>query len=170
MNGSKTELAISVQNSKSLDEEEVIEEEDDEYEFAKELVVDFTKVLKEYLMYRVADESRLPYIKDELKTAIKLMIYYNENEANKSAIREIYYLLAKFQPDSITAENMQRICMEAYEKSVESNGLDLDEDRRLSGMMYARDNFLDNKYFDMVEAEENILKSELLDFENSISQ
>jgi hypothetical protein len=164
LNGSKTELAINVQNSKSLDEEE------DGYEFAKELVVDFTKVLKEYLMYRVADESRLPYIKDELKTAIKLMIYYSENEGNKSAIRKIYYLLAKFQPDSITAENMQRICMKAYEKSFESNGLDLDEDRRLSGMMYARDNFLDNKYFDMVEAEEKILKNELLDFENSISE
>jgi len=136
-------------------------DDDEEYVFANEMLAAYVKVSKEYIMYRVVDESRLPLEKEDLKTAIKLMIYYHESDSAKEAYRESYYQLSKYQPDSEPLENLQRIAMEAYEKVIEYEGTGIDEDERLSGLLDAVENSFDIEDTEAVDQERELLVVEL---------
>lgn len=137
------------------------DDDDDEYGFAREMLASYVKVSREYLMYRVVDESRLPFKKEDLKTAIKLIMYYHDSDSAKEALRESYYQLSKYQPDSEILENLQRISMEAYEKVIEQEGTDISEDERLLGLLEAVENNLDLEDTEVVDQEKELLVAEL---------
>ncbi len=144
------------------------DDDDEEYAFAREMLVAYLKVSKEYLMYRVVDESRLPFKKEDLKTVIKLMMCYLDSDSEKEAFRESYYLLSKYQPDSETLENVQRLTMEAYEEVIKHEGTDIDEDERLAGLLDAVENNLDLEDTEAVDHEKELLVAELKLWEKKI--
>lgn len=136
-------------------------DDDEEYDFVRDMLAAYLKVSREYIMYRVVDESRLPFKKEDLKAAIKLMMWYQDSDSTKEDLREVYYQLSKYQPDSETLENVQRLCMEAYEELIKLEGTDIDEDEKLAGLLDAAENHLDLEDIEAVDHEKELLVAEL---------
>jgi len=95
-------------------------------DFCWELFCEYRDVLKQFLLYHIVDEGRLPVEKQSLKNVIKLLMFKQWGEEEKNGLRNAYTLLSKFQPGAKNAEMIQEMNMQFYEESLKRDGVNLD--------------------------------------------
>lgn len=130
-----------------------------------ELARDYTQVARDYLLYKVVDEQRLPAPKSEIKAALKLLIDRHRGEDAEENFKHAYYWLSKFQPDTEEVEGTQRMCIDAWDKKIREEGDDITEDEYMAAVTELFDKFVPKGYLSLVKMEDVILKNELCEFD-----
>jgi hypothetical protein len=127
----------------------------------------YVQITRDYLMYQVVDEQRLPADKSELKATLKLLIDHHRGEEGEELFKYAYIWLAKFQPNVEKVEDTQRMCIEEWDKKLKAEGDDISEDDWMSVVRELINKFVDNEYRELVEIDEKLLDLELQEFDRA---
>jgi len=138
-------------------------------DFCWELFCEYRDVLKQFLLYHIVDEGRLPVEKQSLKNVIKLLMFKQWGEEEKNGLRNAYTLLSKFQPGAKNAEMIQEMNMQFYEESLKRDGVKLDEMERLAHLSFSAKGSVKAEQLEVVENEKQMLKTELAHWERNNS-
>lgn len=133
--------------------------------FALEMFGKYRAALKQYFLYHVVDEGRLPLDKQGLKAVIKLLMFQQWGDEEKAALRYAYSCLSKFQPGAETLERMQQMNMEIYEECLERDGVELSEEERLAHLAFSSKGSLEEADLEVVDSEKQMLETELAHWE-----
>jgi hypothetical protein len=145
------------------------QQETDTEDFCWDLFCKYRIVLKQFILYHIVDEGRLPIDKKSLKSVIKLLMFKQWNEDEMNGLRSAYTLLSKFQPNVATVEKIQQMNMQFYEQSLESDGVKLDDMDRLAHLSWSARGALNPEELELVEKEKLTLKTELAGWEQTNS-
>jgi|688.fasta_scaffold156389_3 hypothetical protein len=145
------------------------EQKDTTDDFCWKLFCEYRVVLKQFVLYHIVDESRLPIEKQSLKSVIKLLMFNQWGEDEMNGLRNAYTWLSKFQPGAETTEKIQQMNMQFYEESLERDGVKLDKMERLAHLSLSAKGALEAEELEVVENEKRMLKTELAHWERTSS-
>ncbi len=136
-------------------------------DFCWQMFCEYRAALKQFLLYRIVDEGRLPIDKQCLKNVIKLLMFQQEDDDEKVALRNAYAWLSKFQPGAKTVEVIQQMNMQLYDECLERDGVKLDEGERLARLSIAAKGSLETEDLEVVQAEKRMLETEFARWERT---
>ncbi|MDA1054034.1 MAG: hypothetical protein O3C40_26595 [Planctomycetota bacterium] len=134
-------------------------------DFSWKMFREYRAALKQYFLYHIVDEGRLPTEKQCLKDVIKLLMFQQWDDAEKAPLRDAYAWLSKFQAGAEPLEFMQQMNMQLYEESLERDGVELDEVERLAHLAFASKGSVEAEDLEVVDAEKRMLETELARWE-----
>jgi hypothetical protein len=149
-----------------------LENDEDEFDYGPlhDMAKRYVQITRDYLMYQVVDEKRLPADKSELKATLKLLIDHHRGEEGEELFKHAYLWLSKFQPNVERAENRQRMFIEELNKKLKSDNVDVTEDEWMSTVSESINNILDDEYQELVKTEEKLLGLELGEFDRAYNK
>lgn len=136
-------------------------------DFCWELFSEYRAVLKQFILYHIVDEDRLPIDKQSLKSVIKLLMFEQWGEDEMNGLRNAYIWLSKFQPDAQSLEKTQQMNMQFYEESLERDGVKLNEMERLARLSLSAKGALNRDELEVIESEKRMLETELASWERT---
>lgn len=134
-------------------------------DFCWQMFREYRAALKQYFLYHVVDEGRLPIDKQCLKDVMKLLMFQQWSDDEKVALHNAYAWLSKFQPGAKVVELMQQVNMQIYEECLKRDGVKLDEGERLAHLLFAAKGSVEAEELEVVDAEKRMLETELARWE-----
>jgi len=131
------------------------------------LFSEYRAVLKQFLLYHMVDEGRLPIDKQTLKSVIKLLMVKQWGEDEMNGLRNAYVWLSKFQPDAGPVEKNQEMNMQFYEDCLERDGVKLNEMERRARLLSSAKGALNHDELKVIEDEKRMLETELAGWERT---